>query len=97
MTPTDRTPDDGFWFARLDNKLDDIRNTIGGHGEELAEHRVRLDGHDREFAGIHAAMQTTEQHQSEERRHRSLLRWTMGGSVLVGVTGLVSGLIALLH
>lgn len=91
MTPGDRTPDDQFWFARLDNKLDDIKRTIGGHGEELAEHRVRLDNHDREIANLHAANKQAQEHRNTERRHRM----TLWGGVIAAVVG--SGALAILE
>jgi hypothetical protein len=96
MTQDDRAPDAQYWFARLDNKLDRIEDKLDGHGETLAEHGVRLDRVEDDIKILHDTNQESERHRHEERRHRSVLRWTTIGSLLVGFLGFAGALIALL-
>lgn len=56
----------------------------------------RLEGVEGEVKELHAINHEAEQHRHEERRHRTVIRWTVVSSVIVGFLGLVGGIIALL-
>lgn len=107
MNGQNGAPDEHYWFVRLDGKLDEIRSEIGGHGEELVEHRVRLGNHDRELELLHgtnrelkqareAEERLAEQAAAEERRHRTQIRYLIITTVILALAALTAALIPLL-